>query len=237
MSRRFGRRNARGGNQTAGAINPASLSPYVHLEADTGVTQVANRISSFISKTNAIDFAQASGPAQILYTAADASFNNLPTFSVDGAARYLEAAVSVPLPFSVFEYGSHTGTGSWTCGLFGAVGEAESNWAAGNMRGYAIEYAGSSALTPTLADADSQKRSMYKGCAASTVITMRRNAGTPVSAANVGLGGSPTHTLARVGWSALALQQTLAVYLIFTRELTSAEQAGIHRWCVAKYGA
>lgn len=236
MSRRRTRRNARGGSTPR--FNPLQLGPYIWVEADSGVTQVANRISATVSKVTSISYLQATGANQPLYTAADASFNNLPTIGIDGAARYMQATgLSIPYPFSVFEFGSHNSAGTTYASVIGngaLIGQAW-EYVAGVAKHLASD--GTLSRGAEIADAQTTKRSMYMGCSTGKVSTVIRNAGTPVVGSLSTAPTGSTMNFSNIGHTSLANIRTVAVHMIFRYELSTAQVAKLHNWFVAKYGA
>jgi hypothetical protein len=229
------RRGGRGGSGGGVAFNPASLSPYIWIEADSGITQVANRISAWASKVNGINYVQAIGAQQMLYVASDAGYNNLPTARVDGAGVNMPATVSLPLPFSTFEYGQYdSGTYHNTVQTSGANIAALWERSAGNQAHFAFDGV-TAASTPTIADAASAKRSLYRGVSAAKSVSLRRNAGAASTAVNNGIAAGPWN-VHRLGYASTAQICTVAASFVFTRELTAAEVVSLHAWCVARYG-
>lgn len=239
MNRRLGRRVARG---AGGAFSPSRLSPYIWLEADSGITETSNRISLWTSRVNGFGLAQGTGANQPLYVPSDAAYNNRPTVHMDSAvtAKYLETYVaSIVGDWSTFEFGQHEGVGTNTHALRDSlVTGHEYNWQRSAAKQQFLAYDGASTATPEIDDAASEKRSLYRGIlAASETVTLVRNGGTPVTGVATGAPVATTMNQVGVGYSATAQVQTVAAYFVFRRELSASERTRLHAWCVAKYGA
>ncbi len=218
-----------------GVFRPESLGSYLWFEADSGITQTADRISAYASKTSSKTFTQGTGANQPLYIASDAAYNNKPIIQIDDGDRSLICnTVSIPFPMSTFEYGEYSATGSWASEFSGAGGTQVLWNRSGGVNNVYATNAGS-VTGPSITDATA-KRSLYRGMAVDTTCTLIRNNGTPVTGTNAKLPVAATMVVARIGFPGSAVVGKQAAYFVFTRELTAAEITNLHAWCVAKYG-
>lgn len=232
------RRRGRGG----GALpwNPSRLAPYLWLDPGAGITAPGDRVSTWVDKVGGVSLSEATN--QLLYNATDAAYKNQPTVQCDAANRTISGSgISVPFPFSTFEYGEYS-SGTYANVLSNSVtGYISALWqrSAGSFTLLATN-AGGSANTPSIADTAAEKRSLYRGAAADGTYTLIRTKGTSAattaSGSNARAPTSSTANAVRIFYNASAAQGKLALYMIFRRELTADEVQRLHNWCVAKYG-
>lgn len=225
--RQASRRDARGGNTVP--WSPFRLPVVLWVDSRYGLTyDGSNRISAWASRVGGYTLTSA-GADRPLYVASDADYGNKPTVHIDGAAiSILTSSISPTIspPFAYYEYSGKVSTGLHYGSLANASGHSTVPLrAAGNTETYWAD-GGGATQSPSVADPDATKRSYYEGVAADETVTLTIGNSTTVSGVNARV--STAYNALRLGYPSAANQRKIGAALLFSRELTAAEQTRLH---------